>query len=47
MQINQPIKQVLQKHPDIVLAMLFGSLATCCEHFDSDIDLVIAHALEN
>ena len=36
------IRQVLKKHPHILLALLFGSLARCIAGIDSDIDLAVS-----
>ena len=36
------IRQVLKKHPQIILAVLFGSLARDTAGIDSDIDLAVS-----
>jgi len=36
------IRQVLKKHPQIILAVLFGSLARDSAGIDSDIDLAVS-----
>ena len=41
MRNNELVRKVIQKHLDIVLAILFGSIANGSEHFDSDIDLAV------
>ncbi len=37
-----PIIGVLNRHPEIELAILFGSLATGTPRFDSDVDLAVS-----
>lgn len=39
--LNKTILDVLRKHPDIQLAIIFGSLATGKAHKESDLDLAI------
>ena len=41
MKNDELARKVLQKNSDIVMAILFGSLASGLEHFDSDIDLAV------
>lgn len=40
--IDQKIAQVLKRHPSILIAFLFGSLAAGRSRTDSDLDLAIA-----
>ena len=40
--IDQQIKQVLERHQAIRLALLFGSLAKGTAHFESDLDLAVS-----
>lgn len=42
METDQRIKQVLGKHPHILLAVLFGSLARNAAGVDSDLDLAVS-----
>jgi predicted nucleotidyltransferase len=35
------IKQIVSRHPDIVLAIVFGSMATGKENRESDLDLAV------
>jgi predicted nucleotidyltransferase len=41
MRNDSRIRQILEKHPYILLAVLFGSLAKNAEGIDSDIDLAV------
>ncbi|WHZ22740.1 MAG: nucleotidyltransferase domain-containing protein [Nitrospira sp.] len=40
--IDPTIQQVLARHPSIILAVPFGSIATRRARFDSDLDLAVA-----
>lgn len=40
--VQATIEQVLARHPSIVVAILFGSLAAGRGRFDSDLDLAVA-----
>lgn len=42
METDERIQQVLQKHPHILLAVLFGSLARNAAGVDSDLDLAVS-----
>lgn len=42
MKNDDHIRQVLEKHPHILLAILFGSLARNTECIDSDLDLAVS-----
>ena len=44
--IEQALSQILQRYPDIELAILFGSTATATEGVDSDIDLAVLAGVE-
>lgn len=39
---DERIRRVLEKHPQIVLAVLFGSLARNAADIDSDLDLAVS-----
>lgn len=38
---DERIQQILEKHPHILLAVLFGSLARNAANFDSDLDIAV------
>ncbi len=38
---DERIQQILEKHPQILLAVLFGSLARNAANFDSDLDIAV------
>lgn len=42
MEIDERIRQVLTKHPQILLAVLFGSMAGNTAGVDSDLDLAVS-----
>jgi predicted nucleotidyltransferase len=42
MAIKQQLKEILGNHPDILLCILFGSLANGQETFNSDLDIAVA-----
>ena len=41
---QEVIRSVLERHPEIRIALLFGSLAAGKERWDSDLDLAVAAA---
>jgi len=40
--INKQLQEVLTGFPDLVLALVFGSVAKGCQHTDSDLDIAVA-----
>ena len=40
--INKQLQEVLTGFPDLVLALVFGSVAKGCQRIDSDLDIAVA-----
>jgi predicted nucleotidyltransferase len=40
--INKQLQEVLTRFPDLVLALVFGSVAKGCQRIDSDLDIAVA-----
>ena len=42
--LDSQLRQVLERHPKILLALLFGSVAKGTARYDSDLDIAVAAA---
>ena len=47
--LDSQLRQVLERHPKILLALLFGSVAKGTARYDSDLDIAVAaaHSLDS